>query len=209
MKDFKALGKEFTSDESTFELVSSYTLSDYESYIWHNANKTKGILAYVNQENIIVAFQVLDLEAYPETDTLFSTIQYQLPFHDEWFVYWGGHDVMTNYHYAHETNRYAYDFVKVVDGSTYKGDPLENESYFAFNQDIVAPAKGIVVAVVDGIADNMPGVLNSSQPEGNMVVIEHEDGEYSILAHFKQNSIVVKVTFNSGQSYIKGDIVSN
>ena len=193
LKDFETLSDEFTKGEETFIVVSSSELNGYHTYIWHSQSKEKGIFAAVNSEHIIEAFQVIFLTPHPDTDNLYSEVNYQLPFNDEWYVYWGGKDILSNYHYEHEHIRYAYDFVKVVDGFSYHGDPLKNENYYAFDQDVVAPAKGIVVSVVDGIEDNIPGVINEAHPEGNMVIIEHEHGEFSMLAHFKQHSIVVKV----------------
>ena len=41
------------------------------------------------------------------------------------------------------------------------------------------------------ISDNDPGKMNESEPTGNFVVIDHGNGEYSFLAHFKKNSIIV------------------
>lgn len=201
LKDFEALGKDFTANENSFNLISSSLINNYEHFIWHNEAKDKGITAALDKDDVIVGFQVLFLTSYPETDELYSEVHYQLPFNDEWYVFWGGKDVLTNYHYEYEQNRYAYDFVKTVNGFSYEGDPLLNESYFAFDQDVLAPANGIVVEVKDGIEDSTPGVMNTDNPEGNMVIIEHEHGEYSLLAHFKKNSIVVNVgdTVEAGQ----------
>lgn len=33
--------------------------------------------------------------------------------------------------------------------------------------------------------------MNESQPAGNYVILEHSNKEYSLLAHFKQHSIMV------------------
>lgn len=46
--------------------------------------------------------------------------------------------------------------------------------------------------VVDGIKDNVPGEMNEQYPAGNYVVIEHPNKEYSMMAHFKKGSIIVK-----------------
>ncbi|WP_338780342.1 M23 family metallopeptidase [Metabacillus sp. FJAT-52054] len=77
-------------------------------------------------------------------------------------------------------------------GQTYKGNPLKNESYYAFGQPVAAPLEGTVIKTVDGLKDNVPGELNPDHPEGNYVVIKHKNGEYSILAHFMKNSIKVR-----------------
>lgn len=45
--------------------------------------------------------------------------------------------------------------------------------------------------------------MNEEQPAGNYVIIKHENGEYSMLAHFKQSSILVK----EGQKVMQGEII--
>jgi len=109
---------------------------------------------------------------------------------------------LVNYHYEYEHVRYAYDWVKERNGYTYEGDPGRNESYYAFDQDILAPSAGVVVAAVDGIPDNEPvGVVNEAQPAGNTVTIQHPNGEFSTIAHLKNGSVKVKVgdTVTAGQ----------
>ena len=116
-----------------------------------------------------------------------------LPFKGEWFVVWGGDTVEQNYHRDAPNQRFAFDILKTdANGKTHKGDGTKNEDYYAFGQEIVAPAAGTVVYAVDGVHDNKPGEMNRMFVPGNIVVIRHSDGEYSLFAHFKQNSIRVK-----------------
>src|SRR3546814_3444315 len=72
------------------------------------------------------------------TDTLFPSttlfrspspyLDYQtkarlrLPFEGEWYVVWGGLDIEQNYHAATPGQRFAYDLLKIVDGSSHRGD---------------------------------------------------------------------------------------
>lgn len=117
-----------------------------------------------------------------------------LPFKGEWFVFWGGDAVSQNYHQDAPNQRFAFDIVKVDEsGKTHKGDGRKNEDYYAFGQEIIAPADGVITYVVDGIHDNVPGEMNKMYIPGNLVIIKHAGGEYSLFAHFKQNSIRVKV----------------
>src|SRR5262249_51403325 len=103
-----------------------------------------------------------------------------------------------------KSQRYAYDFVQTKDGYSYKGDPNTNESYYAFGQDIYATQDGTVVHAVNDIKDNKPLIeTNEKDPYGNVVVIDHGNGEYSYLAHLKQGSVTVKV----GDQVSKGDLV--
>jgi murein DD-endopeptidase MepM/ murein hydrolase activator NlpD len=116
-----------------------------------------------------------------------------LPFKGEWFVVWGGDTKEQNYHQDAPNQRFAFDILKTdANGLTHKGDGTKNEDYYAFGQEIIAPANGVVVYVVDGVQDNKPGEMNRMYVPGNLVVIKHADGEYSLFAHFKQNSIRVK-----------------
>lgn len=128
-----------------------------------------------------------------------------LPFKGEWFVVWGGDLREQNPAHQNAPNqRFAFDILKVgADGNTHKGDGKRNEDYYAFGQEIIAPADGVVTYAVDGVQDNAPGEMNRMYVPGNLVVIKHAEGEYSLFAHFKQNSIRVKV----GDKAAKGQIV--
>jgi hypothetical protein len=116
----------------------------------------------------------------------------RLPFSGEWFVFWGGRTVGENYHAASRDQRFAYDIVIVKDGKSHTGDGSSNEQYFCFGQPLLAPGAGTVTVAVDGVADNKPGVMNREQVPGNHVVIDHGNGEFSFLAHFKKGTVAVK-----------------
>ncbi len=127
-----------------------------------------------------------------------------LPFKGEWFVVWGGDTAEQNQHRNAPNQRSAFDILKTdANGLTHKGDGAKNEDYYAFGQEIIAPADGIVVYAVDGVHDNQPGEMNRMLVPGNMVVIKHADGEYSLLAHFKQHSVRVK----TGDKITRGQII--
>lgn len=116
------------------------------------------------------------------------------PVKGEWFVFWGGDAAEQNYHQNAPNQRFAFDILKVDEnGKSHKGDGTKNEDYYAFGQEIVAPADGVVTYVVDGVHDNKLGEMNRMFVPGNTIIIRHADGEYSLFAHFKQNSIRVKV----------------
>lgn len=192
LQDFKDLAVQFVADVERFELSSTTKENGQSNYVWIDASNQKAVTAFVDEQHAITGLQILPLTSYPETDEQYSQTQFQLPFTDEWLVYWGGKNVLLNYHYEYEHVRYAYDYIIVKDGYSYSGDPRNNESYYAFGAEVLAPADGEVIAVVDGIVDNIPGEMNEEHPAGNMVVIQHDNGELSMLAHFKQNSISVK-----------------
>lgn len=127
-----------------------------------------------------------------------------LPFKGEWLVFWGGDTPEQNYHQEVAVQRFAFDILKVdASGKTHTGDGTKNEDYYAFGQELVAPADGVVTDVVSGVRDNAPNVRNPLMAVGNMVMIRHADGEVSMFAHLKFGSPLVKV----GQSVKKGQII--
>ena len=63
-------------------------------------------------------------------------------------------------------------------GATHDGAGTTNEDFHAWDQPILAPADGDVVAVVDGVADNVPGQMNPAAPIGNHVVLRVGDGAF-------------------------------
>ncbi len=127
-----------------------------------------------------------------------------LPFKGVWTVFWGGDTKEQNYHVESLAQKNAFD-IMVYDerGSTHKGNGLINEDYYAFGKELFAPCDGEVVLVVDGVKDNVPGILNPIYIPGNTVVIKTSKGEYVFFAHFKQHSIVVK----QGQQVKTGELL--
>jgi murein DD-endopeptidase MepM/ murein hydrolase activator NlpD len=116
----------------------------------------------------------------------------QLPFHEEWTVVWGGTNIEDNYHVAYNNQKYAYDLLITKDGKSFKTNGKSNEDYYVFGKEIIAPCDAKVVKVITGVKDNIPGNLNPEQLTGNTVVLETDKGEFILMAHFKENSIVVK-----------------
>ncbi|MDI9871894.1 M23 family metallopeptidase [Flectobacillus roseus] len=127
-----------------------------------------------------------------------------LPFKDQWTVIWGGDTKDLNYHVESEAQKNAFDFV-ITDsiGKSYKTDGKTNEDYYAFGKELFAPCDGEIVLVVDGVKDNVPGVLNPVYVPGNTVIIKTENNEFLFFAHFKQHSIVVK----EGQKIKQGQLL--
>lgn len=197
------MGAGFIEGVQSFEASSVLSLNGMEQRAWTSDAGGKGITAVFDEQGMILGLQLTGLTAYPETDKAQTKTAVTLPLQGEWLVYWGGDNVLDNYHYELASQRYAYDFVQAVDGYSYTGDPYSNESYHAFGREVMAPADGIVTAVVNDIPDNSPvGVMNEEEPAGNVVVIDH-GGEYSFLAHLKQGSVTVK----KGDEVKTGDVI--
>ena len=99
--------------------------------------------------------------------------------------------------------RYAYDFTVVDDkGNMHRGDGLKNEDWPGFGTPIVAPADGVVVKSARDRPDgskSSPAPLdreavmkNVMEIMGNFVMLDHGNGEFSLLAHMKQGTVTVK-----------------
>lgn len=98
-----------------------------------------------------------------------------------------------NYHVESEAQKSAFDFVITDEkGKSYQGNGKDNEDYYAFGKEIIAPCAAEVVMVVDGINDNTLGEFNSMYIPENTVLLKTAHSEYLFFAHFKQNSILVK-----------------
>ncbi len=109
-----------------------------------------------------------------------------------WNVLWGGRTWDDNRHASVSDQRYALDLFIWKGNGTFSGDGTKNEQYYCFGKPVLAPGEGIVVFVEDGLSDNAPGQVNPLKLYGNHVVIDHRNGEFSLLAHLQKGSISVK-----------------
>ncbi|SHI44032.1 M23 family metallopeptidase [Aquimarina spongiae] len=132
----------------------------------------------------------LDEDVYLNYQTL-TTLE--LPFEEEWFAVNAGRTHGDGaHHFVSRSERYAYDLLIVQNRRSYSGDGSKNEDYFCFGKRLNAPGDGKVVAIESSVEDNEPGTVNRTQV-GNYVIIDHLNGETSILAHLKKGSIIVAV----------------
>lgn len=125
----------------------------------------------------------------------------RLPFDGEWYVFWGGRKLSQNYHVVAEDQRFAYDFVIVRDGTSHSGDGTSNDQYYCWNLPILAPANGTVSAIIDGLPDNNPSVMDPANPAGNHVFIDFGNEEFGLFAHLQKGSVTVAV----GDPVLAGD----
>jgi hypothetical protein len=99
--------------------------------------------------------------------------------------------------------RYSYDLCAVDEaGSPYRNSGAKNEDWFSFGAPVFVPAAGTIAAAHDGVADNVHGEDSRFNPEdllrdpmslnGNYVVIDHGNGEFSLFAHLQSGSVAVK-----------------
>jgi murein DD-endopeptidase MepM/ murein hydrolase activator NlpD len=106
--------------------------------------------------------------------------------------------------------RFAIDFVQVGDDNrTFTGEQLRNQSYHAYGKDAIAVADGRVVAVKDGIPENIPGPTSRAVPitletvGGNHVIIDLGGGRFAFYAHLQPGSLRVKL----GDRVRRGQVV--
>ncbi|HVV55797.1 MAG TPA: peptidoglycan DD-metalloendopeptidase family protein [Mucilaginibacter sp.] len=102
-----------------------------------------------------------------------------------------------------KANRYAYNLASVDEnGNMYASDPFKKENWYVFGKAVYAPSGGIVADVQNNIPDNSyigrnvksPVIPPDADPYGmgNYIVIDHGNGQFSLLQHLEQGSIIVR-----------------
>lgn len=96
--------------------------------------------------------------------------------------------------------RFAIDWVMLFeDGGTWKKDQLINSNYRCYGVEALAVADGVVIAVKDGIPENVPGAESRAVPitletiGGNHVILDLGEGRFAFYAHLQPGSLRVKV----------------
>jgi murein DD-endopeptidase MepM/ murein hydrolase activator NlpD len=148
-------------------------------------------------------------DVYPKPYT--NKTELILPLKGRIYVF-DGHDfyahhrrqtVFRNNEFRQNSVRYGYDLmIANATGELYRGDRFVPENWFSYGSPVYAPAAGIIADAVDNVPDNSykdGEVVYPPLPEGvdplgmgNHVVIDHFDGEFSIMVHMKPGSVRVK-----------------
>lgn len=116
-------------------------------------------------------------------------MRFHAPFRGRW--------ICTQSHDGEHTHkgpwRHGLDFeVAGADGEVHSGDGSRLEDYHCYGLPVLATAAGTVVRVIDNVADNPPGEVNLEANWGNVVVLYHAPGLYSVVAHLKPHSAEVR-----------------
>lgn len=127
-------------------------------------------------------------------------IRFQLPFRGRWTCTQG----IDGEHTHQGPWRHGLDFqVMGDDGVLYSGSPTELASYHGFRLPVLATAAGVVVKVEDDVPDNPIGGMDVVRNWGNVVVLQHGPGLYSLVAHLARRSVKVK----EGQQVAQGEVL--
>jgi len=134
----------------------------------------------------------------PSPETYAQSASYRLPVEGEWTVVNGSPIKDYSHSWFPATQRYACDFVITDDEGRTRPEETDTsiENYYCYEESVVAPADGTVVAVGDGDPE-FPRGGGFSHPlkrsiTGNFVTIRHADSEYSSLVHLVPGSIAVE-----------------
>ncbi len=106
--------------------------------------------------------------------------------------------------------RFAIDYVQLsADGTVVSGDATKPESYPYFGADIHAVADGPVVAVLDGLPEQVAGKSPTGLPldqyAGNHVVQDIGNGNYALYAHLETDSVQIE----AGDQLTSGQVIAN
>jgi hypothetical protein len=117
--------------------------------------------------------------------TGFSFFPFRLPFWGEWKIsqgYDGKHTHKGEW-------KGAIDFViEDEEDKGYSPDPYTLENYFCYNKPVLAAADGIITEIIDNVADNEPGKVDTVKNWGNTVIIRHSEHLYTQMSHLKSGS---------------------
>ena len=150
---------------------------------------------------IFLAFQLYQVHYNSSAD---DAVTIQAPFEGEWHVPSAGKSSLATHHWTPLADQhYAVDFFIERDGQTYDGDADELASYYCWDQPMLAPADGTVVAAEDRYPDQPIGSQDGDNPAGNTVVIEFGPDLYVQLSHLRSGSVAVDV----GDRVEAGDLI--
>ena len=118
------------------------------------------------------------------------TTRFRAPFLGRWVVTQGERGEHT-----HKGLWYsALDFEVVgADGQRHAGSGARRQDWRCYGLPVLAAADGTVAVAVDGVPDNEPGGVDLEHNWGNLVVLYHGPGVYSLVAHLSSGSVAVQV----------------
>lgn len=159
---------------------------------------------------IKISIKYKDKKTLPSIENFKSSVEYSLPFKGKWAVVNGCYTEDFSHSWSIHPQRYAYDFIILDEqAKSYDGKFNECSSYYCYDKEILAPADGVVVKVINKFDDsqilkNGKFYSKAKHIAGNYIVIKHNENEYSTLAHLRKGSIRVL----EGDTIKKGQVIA-
>jgi len=127
----------------------------------------------------------------------------RLPFDGTWYV--AAEHGYLDAHKRFLAETFAYDFLQIgANGKSYQRDGKNNEDYYAYGKKVLAAKDGTVVLVRRDVAENVPGeTTNFTTPSGNVVIVDHGNGQFGYYAHLKPFTVSLK----TGARVKAGDVL--
>ena len=125
----------------------------------------------------------------------------RFPLDGRWYVVHGGGRGL-NHHTPVPAQRGALDLLRVGPTGTRRGDRRSLDAHLAYGAEVYAPCAGRVAAAVDGLPDQVPGVVRYGPLYGNHVVVD-TGTETVALVHLRPGSVAV----TTGQEVFAGQLL--
>ena len=183
----------------------------YEVFFDDPASKEPNLLNFLTKAEVDV-----HPTAYPGKTKLMLPLKGRIYVFDghDFYAHHRRQDVFRSGHFRPNSVRYAYDLMTANDaGELYRGDQFVKENWFSYGQPIYAPAAGTVADAANNIPENSykdgqvvsPPMADDLDPIGlgNHVIIDHGNGEFSLMVHMKPGSVTVK----KGDHVKQGELV--
>ena len=182
-----------------FSLPFSFVAILFIYFLMMRKNPTKLILTPIQHYSPEV-----NLYSYSNNKSRLSNLLYyplHVPFWGEWMVS-QGHDGK----YTHKGDwGKAFDFVLLdEENKSYRSRGLLCENYYCFNKPVLAPADGIVEAIVDEFDDNDIGKVNVINNWGNTIIIRHLPELFTQISHLRKGTFKVA----KGDQIKRGDLLA-
>jgi len=130
-------------------------------------------------------------------------VKLRLPFETTWSIS-AGNDLITGHRRTgiNSLTMYGWDITKLgPNGLPYKTDGKTPADYWCYDEPVYAAGDGVAVHVRNDIAEYGIGVTpprellenDSDVFSGNLVVLDHGNGEYSLTCHMQAGTVPIKV----------------
>ncbi|MCO7225727.1 M23 family metallopeptidase [Pleionea sp. CnH1-48] len=149
--------------------------------------------------NGVLIFQLLQFSRTQFADA----VQLHSPFQQAAYVGQGGASSLFNHHFHLPEQRFALDMTLAQRAEDTLSEKLED--YPCFDIPLYAPTQGIVRQIKTHLPDVKIGNSDQDNLTGNYVVIEIAPERFVLMAHLKQNSVVVA----EGQSVKQGELIAH